>query len=545
MRGVEALNRRDWPAAVEAFRQGTALAPRSAPLHHRLGTALAMMGKEDEARREFEAAVAASPGYAKAHYSLGVLLEDRGNDEGALDRYAAAVQSAPDYAQARLRLADVLRRRGRLQDALTEYEQVMHADPTLSDAMLGRAITFVRMGRYREARDQLLEGLKAYPNHAGFPHALARLLAAAPDDSVRDGSRALALAEQVVKVDQSTDVGETLGMALAEVGRFEEAAAVQRDLIAAARQAGRPDLVGEAAGQPSSVRGAPGVADPVAQRRRRRYAMNRDATRGSPGRRDPPAHRQFGLSGRESRPDDCVLPERRPPSAARAGARRAGRMAVSRLLEGDGVSRAHHRHAGRLPPRSGIAVLIVGATRPYYRCRLPRTPLPPLPVSRCSRSSSGERRARGPIVKRLVAASIALVFIAVCSAALARATRDGDRARRYRITNPATVPATMEQEGGGPGSPFFPSSAGPTGRGVIPSSFFLASASCGRCHRDIYDQWNSSMHHFASFNNQWYRKSIEYMQDVVGTRPSKWCAGCHDHALLFSGRFDQPVKDAD
>ena len=151
-------------------------------------------------------------------------------------------ESAPDYAQARLRLADVLRRRGRLQDALREYEQVMHADPTLSDAMLGRAITFVRMGRYPEARDQLLEGLKAYPNHAGFPLALARLLAAAPDDSVRDGSRALALAEQVVKVDQTTDVGETLGMALAEVGRFEEAVAVQRDLIAAARQAGRPDL---------------------------------------------------------------------------------------------------------------------------------------------------------------------------------------------------------------------------------------------------------------------------------------------------------------
>ncbi len=242
VRGVEALNRRDWPAAVEAFRQGTALAPRSAPLHHRLGTALAMMGKEDEARREFEAAVAVSPGYAKAHYSLGVLLEDRGNDEGALDRYAAAVQSAPDYAQARLRLADVLRRRNRLQDALGEYEQVMHADPTLSDAMLGRAITFVRMGRYQEARDQLLEGLKAYPNHAGFPLALARLLAAAPDDRVRDGSRALALAEQVVKVDQTTDVGETLGMALAEVGRFDEAVAVQRDLIAAARKAGRPDL---------------------------------------------------------------------------------------------------------------------------------------------------------------------------------------------------------------------------------------------------------------------------------------------------------------
>ncbi|HUP41108.1 MAG TPA: tetratricopeptide repeat protein, partial [Vicinamibacterales bacterium] len=61
--------------------------------------------------------------------------------------------------------------------------------------------------------------------------------------------------------------------------------------------------------------------------------------------------------------------------------------------------------------------------------------------------------------------------------------------------------------------------------------------------REIYDQWNSSAHHFSSFNNQWYRKSIEYMQDVVGTKPSKWCAGCHDHAVFFNGRFDKPIRE--
>ena len=71
----------------------------------------------------------------------------------------------------------------------------------------------------------------------------------------------------------------------------------------------------------------------------------------------------------------------------------------------------------------------------------------------------------------------------------------------------------------------------------------MTSETCKRCHEDIYEQWNSSMHHFSSFNNQWYRKSIEYMQDVVGTKPSKWCAGCHDHAVFFNGRFDTPIKE--
>ncbi len=101
----------------------------------------------------------------------------------------------------------------------------------------------------------------------------------------------------------------------------------------------------------------------------------------------------------------------------------------------------------------------------------------------------------------------------------------------------------MDEEGDGPDSPFFPSSARTNTGGVIPADFFLASATCGRCHRDIYEQWHASAHHFSSFNNQWYRRSIEYMQDVVGTRPSKWCAGCHDHAVFFNGRFDRPIRE--
>lgn len=238
VRGVEALNRGEWAAAADAFRKATSMTPRSAPLHHRLGTALVMMGKADEARREFETALEVSPRYAKAHYSLGLLFEDRGDDEGARAAYTAAVQSAPSYAPARIRLADVLRRRGRFQEALAEYDRVSEADPTLPDAPLGRALTLAGLGRYTEARDQLTAGMAAFPDHTGFPHALARLLAAAPDERVRDGRRALAVIENVLKNDRSTEVGEALAMALAELRRFDEAAGVQRDLIAAARRAG-------------------------------------------------------------------------------------------------------------------------------------------------------------------------------------------------------------------------------------------------------------------------------------------------------------------
>ena len=115
-----------------------------------------------------------------------------------------------------------------------------------------------------------------------------------------------------------------------------------------------------------------------------------------------------------------------------------------------------------------------------------------------------------------------------------------------RIQNPQSPPLSPDVEGGGQGNPFFPSSNETVGAKYLPSDFFLDSPkACGTsgCHPDIVAQWNGSMHHFSSFNNQWYRKSIEYMQDTIGTKSSKWCGGCHDMAILLTGRMDTPIKE--
>ncbi len=111
-----------------------------------------------------------------------------------------------------------------------------------------------------------------------------------------------------------------------------------------------------------------------------------------------------------------------------------------------------------------------------------------------------------------------------------------------RILNPTQAPVSMDYEGGGRESPFFPSASQTVSGGRVPSDYFLESAACGECHKDVYEQWSSSMHRFSSFNNQFYRKSIEYMQEIAGVEASKWCAGCHDHAMLFNGMFEDPVS---
>ncbi|MGA8152732.1 MAG: tetratricopeptide repeat protein [Terriglobales bacterium] len=143
----------------------------------------------------------------------------------------------------------------------------------------------------------------------------------------------------------------------------------------------------------------------------------------------------------------------------------------------------------------------------------------------------------GPVLR----AAVCLLVLAALGAG-SRYLRESRWQNRARIENLAMPPADMHDEGDGPKGPFFPSSAQVYGGQKIPSKFFMESESCKRCHQDIYNQWSSSMHHFSSFNNQWYRKSIEYMQDTVGTRPSKWCGGCHDPAVLYSGLMDTPIK---
>ncbi len=112
-----------------------------------------------------------------------------------------------------------------------------------------------------------------------------------------------------------------------------------------------------------------------------------------------------------------------------------------------------------------------------------------------------------------------------------------------KIVNPTRTPLSMHEEGDGPKGRFWPSAI-KTNVDLIPSDYFLDSEHCGTCHKDIYQQWKGSVHHFASFNNRFYRASIERMQEVQGsTQPSKWCAGCHDHAVLLSGRWEKPIRE--
>ncbi|RPH61248.1 MAG: hypothetical protein EHM89_07560, partial [Acidobacteria bacterium] len=176
------------------------------------------------------------------YYSLVVLLLSNRRDDLAIDPLTAALKYHPTYLQARLQLANALRRRERLQPALRQYAEVIKMDPRVPEARFGSVLTLVRLKHYQEARNQLIEAVRLHPDRPEFTRALARLYAAAPDDRVRDGQRAVALAQDLVRRQRSADELETMAMALAEAGQYEAAARSLGEAIVEAEKLGRLDL---------------------------------------------------------------------------------------------------------------------------------------------------------------------------------------------------------------------------------------------------------------------------------------------------------------
>jgi tetratricopeptide (TPR) repeat protein len=190
----------------------------------------------------------------------------------------------------------------------------------------------------------------------------------------------------------------------------------------------------------------------------------------------------------------------------------------------------------------GLAIIKTGGTMPYHRLVVAHFGLSGIGGVFLLAAWLGRR---GVLAGGALATTARVVIVgALLFAAGVAATYSRVNLWRgaYRITNPAMPPQAMQGEGLGQAGPFFPSSVRTPDGHTIKSSFFMDSQACERCHKDIYHQWYGSAHHFSSFNNQWYRKSIEYMQDVAGVKPSKWCGGCHDPAILFSGLMDTPIR---
>lgn len=214
------------------------LDPRDPEAHLQWATSLAARGDIQRAVEELETLVERHPRHAAAHRLLGRVADGQGASAQALEHYRQAAEIDPDSAENQSAWGAALGRAGRFVEAAAAYERAIRLVPDDPDVHFGRAMALVLGGRYSQARAALEEGLEAVPDNVPLTHLLARLLAACPDPGVRDGARAFDLATTVFERQRSWDHAETLAMALAELGRFDEAVELQRRVVAEADAGG-------------------------------------------------------------------------------------------------------------------------------------------------------------------------------------------------------------------------------------------------------------------------------------------------------------------
>ena len=166
-----------------------------------------------------------------------------GQREAAILYWRQATELVPESSQAFTDLANALQLADSRQEARELFARAVELDPENATAALSEASLWILDREFTTARGRLASALASSPEHAGLNHTLARLLATSPSAEARDGRRAVALARKAYGLENSLEHAETIGMALAELGQFEEAIRWQRGLLQQAALTGDRQVV--------------------------------------------------------------------------------------------------------------------------------------------------------------------------------------------------------------------------------------------------------------------------------------------------------------
>jgi protein O-mannosyl-transferase len=166
-------------------------------------------------------------------------------DSEILWNHTIAVTNDNYFAHASL--ADLLMRSGRVAEAMGHSKEALRIRPGDANAENNLGLALLQTGDTKGAVEHLEKALEIDPGLMNAEVNLAWVLSTSSDDSLRNGARAVQLAEDVVgnAGHPNAIVLRTLAAAYAEVGRFDDAIATAEQAIALAKAAGNEGLISD------------------------------------------------------------------------------------------------------------------------------------------------------------------------------------------------------------------------------------------------------------------------------------------------------------
>jgi len=193
----------------------------------------------------FSHAIAVTDANPGAESGLGYGLEHEGRLAEALEHHRTALRLNPEDREYHLKVGEILRQQGQWGEAADTISFLLTTDPNDLAAHEDLGSILPHLGRYEEARQHLEAAVKIAPDDPGLLNNLAWLLATCPEATVRNGGRAVQLAERACTLThfQKTVMMGTLAAAYAEAGRFEDATATAQKACANASALGETELL--------------------------------------------------------------------------------------------------------------------------------------------------------------------------------------------------------------------------------------------------------------------------------------------------------------
>jgi tetratricopeptide (TPR) repeat protein len=199
--------------------------PLAAQVQLFLGQSAEQSGKKEEALAHYREALRFDPNLAEAYNNLGNMLDDLGKPNDALVSYQSAEALQPNAPFVHVNLGSVLLKLGRFDEAIQEYQKGAELAPNDPRPfyLMGKAL--LHHGESAQAIASFQAALQRDSNDPQSLTYLARVLASDEDLKVRDGARAIVLAQHANDLTQGKQpfVLGALAMAYAEAGRFNEA----------------------------------------------------------------------------------------------------------------------------------------------------------------------------------------------------------------------------------------------------------------------------------------------------------------------------------
>jgi tetratricopeptide (TPR) repeat protein len=144
-------------------------------------------------------------------------------------------------------LGAALRDKGRVDEAITQYQMALQINPNYAEAHYNLGIALVQKGKAAEASSHYQEAVRIQPANVNFQNNLAWLMATSTNAALRNGHKAVDLAQRASELSGGADpvILDTLAAALAEAGKFDDAKRIAQKALELARAAGQQDLVKE------------------------------------------------------------------------------------------------------------------------------------------------------------------------------------------------------------------------------------------------------------------------------------------------------------